>query len=105
MKTLIIINCIIACTVLILTLEMGFEIVAQVKKDFPNAKFIEKTLVAKIIGWISIVIRSLIPIYNIIVLIGYLFARDTMIKQGYDILLNRMIRESNFQKGVNNANK
>lgn len=93
MKTLIIINCVIACINLILVLEMGCETVARVKKDYPNAKFMEKTLVAKLIGWISIIIRDLIPIYNIIILIGFLFMRETMIEQGYETLLNRMIED------------
>ena len=93
MKTLIIINCVIACINLILALEIVSETVAQVKKDYPNAKFIEKTLIVKIIGWISIIIRTLIPIYNIIILIGFLFMREKMIEQGYETLLNRMIED------------
>lgn len=93
MKTLIIINCVIACINLILVLEMGCETVAQVKKDYPNVKFMEKTLVAKLIGWISIIIRDLIPIYNIIILIGFLFMRETMIEQGYETLLDRIIED------------
>lgn len=93
MKILIIINCVIACINLVLALEMCFEVVAQVKKDYPNAKFIEKTLIAKIIGWISIIIRNLIPVYNIIVLIGFLFMRETLIEQGYETLLDRKIED------------
>lgn len=93
MKTLIIINCVIACINLILVLEMGCETVAQVKKDYPNVKFMEKTPIAKLIGWISIIIRALIPIYNIIILIGCLFMRDRMIEQGYETLLNRIIED------------
>ena len=93
MKTLIIINCVIACINLILVLEIGCETVAQVKKDYPNAKFMEKTPIAKLIGWISIIIRTLIPIYNIIILIGFLFMRETMIEQGYETLLDRIIED------------
>lgn len=93
MKTLIIINCVIACINLILVLEMGSEVVAQVKKDYPNAKFMEKTLIAKLIGWISIIIRDLIPIYNIIILIGCLFMREKMIEQGCETLLDRIIED------------
>lgn len=93
MKTLIIINCVIACSNLILALEIIFEAVTQIKRDYPNAKFMEKTPIAKLIGWVSIVIRVLIPIYNIIILIGFLFMRETMIEQGYDTLLNRKIED------------
>ena len=93
MKTLIIINCVIACINLIFLLEMTSEIVAQVKRYYPNAKFMEKTPIAKLISWISIIIRTLIPIYNIIILIGFLFMRETMIEQGYDTLLNRKIED------------
>ena len=89
-------NCVIACINLIFALEIVSEVVAQVKKDYPNAKFIEKTFIAKLIGWISIIIRDLIPIYNIIILVGFLFMRETMIEQGYETLLNRMIRENDF---------
>ena len=93
MKTLIIINCVIACINLILALEIVFETVVQVKKDYPNVKFMEKTPIAKLIGWISIIIRALIPIYNIIILIGFLFMRETMIEQGYETLLDRIIED------------
>ena len=93
MKTLIIINYVIACINLILALEIVSETVAQVKKDYPNAKFMEKTPIAKLIGWISIIIRALIPIYNIIILIGFLFMRETMIEQGYETLLDRIIED------------
>lgn len=53
----------------------------------------EKTPIAKLIGWISIIIRALIPIYNIIILIGFLFMRETMIEQGYETLLDRIIED------------
>lgn len=93
MKTLIIINCIIAIINLILMFEIMFEVITQVKREYPNAKFIEKTSIAKLIGWISIVIRTLIPIYNIIILIGFLFMRETMIEQGYKTLIDRIVED------------
>lgn len=93
MKTLIIINCVIACINLILSLEMVFEVVVQVKKDYPNAKFMEKPPIAKLIGWMSIIIRVLIPIYNIIILIGPLFMRETVMEQGYQTLVDRIIED------------
>lgn len=93
MKTLIIINCVIAITNMILMSEIISEVIAQVKRDYPNAKFMEKTPIAKLIGWISIIVRDLIPIYNIIILIGFLFMRETMIEQGYETLLDRIIED------------
>lgn len=93
MKTLIIINCIIAVINMILMFEIMIEVVTQVKREYPNAKFIEKTPIAKMIGWISIVIRILIPIYNIIILISFLFMRETMIEQGYETLIDRIVED------------
>jgi len=93
MKTLIIINCTVAIVTLILTLEIVESTITIFKKDYPNVKLNKVSIKAKIIGNIGIIIRSLIPIYNIFVLLGTLFMRDTLIDKGYEILINRIVED------------
>ena len=93
MKTLLIINCVVAIVILILTFEITESTIAIFKKDYPNAKLNKVSTRAKIIGYIAIITRSLIPIYNIIILCGTLFMRDTLINKGYDALINRIVED------------
>ena len=93
MKTLIIINCVVAIVTLILTLEIMTSTATIFKKDYPNAKLNKVSIKAKIITYISIIIRVLIPIYNIILLLGTLFMREALIDEGYEILVNRIVED------------
>ena len=93
MKTLMIINCIIAIVTLALTLEIVETTAVSFKKDYPNAKFNKIPVRTKIIGYIAIIIRSLVPIYNIIILCGILFMRDTLIDKGYEKFMDRVIED------------
>lgn len=93
MKILIIINCAIAYSNLILALEIISTAITRIKRDYPNAKFIEQTPMIKFIGWLGVIVRVLIPIYNIITLVGFLFMRETMIEQSYKTLLDRKIED------------
>ena len=93
MKTLIIINCVVAIVTLILTLEICESTITTFKKDYPNVKLNKVSVKAKIIGYIALIIKSLIPIYNIFVLCGVLFMRDTLIDKGYEILVNRIVED------------
>lgn len=93
MKTLLIINCTVAIITLILTLEIVESTATIFRKDYPNAKLNKVSVKAKIIGYIAMIIKSLIPIYNIIVLLGTLFMRDTLIDKGYEILIGRVIED------------
>ena len=93
MKTLIIINCVVAIITLILTLEIVESAATIFRKDYPNAKLNKVSVKAKIIGYIAMIIRSLIPIYNIVALLGTLFMRDTLIDKGYEILVNRIVED------------
>ena len=93
MKTLIIINCVVAIVILILTLEIVESTVAIFKKDYPNVKLNESSTKAKTISFISVIVRSLIPIYNILVLLITLFARDTLINKAYETLMDRIIED------------
>lgn len=93
MKTLIIINCVVAIITLILTLEIVESTATMFKKDYPNVKLNKVSVKAKIISYVAIIIKSLIPIYNIIVLLGTLFMRDTLIDKGYEILINRIVED------------
>ena len=91
MKIILIIDCIIALANLILVVEIAETAKAEFKRDYPTAKFNEVSTKAKVIGWISIIIRALIPIYNLICLTGFLFMRETMIDKGYEQLMDRMV--------------
>lgn len=93
MKTLIIINCVVAIITLILTLEIVESTATIFKKDYPNVKLNKVSVKAKIIGYIAMIIRSLIPIYNIFILCSTLFMRDTLMDIGYETLVNRIIED------------
>lgn len=91
MKTILIINCIVALINLILVAEIAETAKTEIKRDYPTAKFTEVSTKAKVIGWVSVIVRTLIPIYNLICLAGFLFMRDRMIEEGYGLLMDRMI--------------
>lgn len=93
MKTLLIINCIIACVVFILALEIDCVAISTFKKDYPNAKLNKTSTFTKVIAIIAFIVKSLIPIYNIICLICCLFMRSKMIEIGYTTLFDRIIEE------------
>lgn len=93
MKTIIIINGIIACVVLIFTLEIACVSISTFKKDYPNVKLNKVSTFTKVIVIITTIIKSLIPIYNIMCLIGCLLMRDEMIEVGYDTLFDRIVGE------------
>lgn len=91
MKIILIIDCIIALANLILVVEIAETAKAEFKRDYPTAKFNEVSTKAKVIGWISVIVRTLIPIYNLICLAGFLFMREIMIDKGYEQLMDRMV--------------
>ena len=91
MKTILIINCIVALINLILAVEITETAKTKVKRDYPTAIFNEVPTKTKVIGWVSIIVRTLIPIYNLICLAGFLFIREAMIDKGYEQLMDRMI--------------
>ena len=93
MKTLLIIDCVVALITLILTAEIIEATALEFRKDYPNAELDVAPIRAKIIGFISLVVRTLIPIYNLICLAGFLFMRDTMIEKGYEVLVDRIVKE------------
>ena len=93
MKTLLIINCIVALVTLILATEIVEATALEFRKDYPNAELNVVPIRAKIIGSISLIVRALIPIYNLICVVGFLFMRDTMIEKGYEVLVDRIVKE------------
>ncbi len=93
MKTLLIINCIIALVTLILAAEIVEATALEFRRDYPNAELDIVPIRAKIIGSINLIVRALIPIYNLICVVGFLFMRDTMIEKGYEVLVNRIVKE------------
>lgn len=93
MKTLIIINCIIAIITFILTLEIAEYTATIFKVDHPNVKLNKVTIKTKIISYIAIIIKVSIPIYNILILYGTLFMREDLIIQEYETLMNRIVED------------
>ena len=93
MKTLLIIDCIVALIMLILTAEITEAVRIEFRRNYPTAELNVVPIRAKIIGSISLVVKALIPIYNLICIVGFLFMRDTMIEQGYEILIDRIVKE------------
>lgn len=93
MKTLLIIDCIVALVTLILATEIVEATALEFRKDYPNAELNVIPIRTKIIGSINLVVRALIPIYNLICVVGFLFMRDTMIEKGYEVLVNRIVKE------------
>lgn len=91
MKTILIIDCIVALINLILVAEIAETAKINFKRDYPTAKFNEVSTKAKIIGWVSVIVRALIPIYNLICLAGFLFMRETIIDKGYEQLMGRVV--------------
>ena len=93
MKTLLIIDCIVALVTLILALEMTEAVGLEFRKNYPNAKLNTVPIRAKIIGSIALLVKSLIPIYNLACIVGFLFMRETLMEKGYEILVNRIVEE------------
>lgn len=93
MKTLIIIDCIIAVVTLILAFEIVERARIKFRKDYPTAKLNTTSKKSKIIGIIALIIKALIPIYNLICVIGFLFLTDTMIQESYKQLIENIIED------------
>lgn len=93
MKTLLIANCVVALVMLILATELTQVIKIEFRKDHPNATLNSVPMTAKIIGHIAMIVKAFIPIFNLICVVGFLFAKDKMIDDGYEVLVNRIIKE------------
>lgn len=93
MKTLLIIDCIVALVMLVLITEITEAVRVEFRRNYPNAELNLIPTRAKIVSGISLIIKSLIPIYNLICIVGFLFMRDTMIEKGYEVLIDRIVKE------------
>ncbi len=93
MKTLLIVNCVIALVMLILATELTQVIKVEFRKDHPNATLNTVPVFAKIVGYTAMIVKAFIPIFNLICVVGFLFARDKMIDDGYEVLVNRIVKE------------
>ena len=82
----LLVNVFVAVLVLIFTYDLAFA-AARVIKSIPNYPKKKMSFVEKLFSFLSTIVKSIIPIYNIIVLIGLLFCdRQEMIeriKAGY----------------------
>ena len=76
----LLVNVCVAVLVLIFTYELAFA-AARVIKSMPNYPKKKTSFGEKLVSFLSTIIKSLIPIYNIIILMGLLFCdRQEMIK-------------------------
>ena len=68
----LVVNVFVAMSVLILTYSLAFT-AARIIKSMPNYSKRKKFSGEKLFSFLSTVVKSLIPIYNLVVLIGLLF--------------------------------
>ena len=77
----LLVNVFVAALVIIFTYDLAFA-AARVIKSMPNYSKKEFSFGERIVSVLSTVVKSLIPIYNIIVLLGLLFCdRQEMIER------------------------
>lgn len=77
----LLINVFVAALVLIFTYDLAFTTV-RIIKSMPNYQKKKISFGEKLFSFLSAIVKSLIPIYNIIVLIGLLFCdRQKMIER------------------------
>ena len=77
----LLVNVFVAALVLILTYDLAFTTV-RIIKSMPNYPKKKISFGEKLFTFLSTIVKSLIPIYNIIVLIGLLFCdRREMIER------------------------
>lgn len=77
----LLVNVFVAVLVLIFTYELAFT-TARIIKSNPNYPKQKSSFGEKLFSFLSTIIKSLIPIYNIVVLIGLLFCdRQEMIER------------------------
>ena len=77
----LLVNMFIAVLVLIFTYDLAFTTVRAIK-SMPNYPKKKISFGEKLFSFLSTIVKSLIPIYNIIVLIGLLFCdRQEMIER------------------------
>lgn len=77
----LLVNVSIAVLVLIFTYDLAFA-AASVIKSIPNYPKRKTSFAEKLFSFLTTMVKSLIPIYNIIILIGLLFCdRQEMIRK------------------------
>ena len=77
----LLVNVFVAVLVLVFTYDLAFT-TARVIKSMPNYPKRKISFGEKLFSFLSTIVKSLIPIYNIIVLIGLLFCdRQKMIER------------------------
>ena len=72
MKVLLLINLIVAVVDLILVYSVAFEALRKIKLH-PRHKEIKHSIGEKIFSALETLIKSLLPLYNIVLLLGLLF--------------------------------
>ena len=77
----LLVNVLIAVFVLIFTYELAFTTARVIKAD-PNYPKVKTSFGEKLFSFLSTIVKSIIPIYNLFILIGLLFCdRQEMIER------------------------
>jgi hypothetical protein len=77
----LLVNVFVAMLVLIFTYDLAFT-TARIIKSIPNYPKTKTSFGEKLFSFLSTIVKSLIPIYNIVVLMGLLFCdRQEMIER------------------------
>lgn len=68
----------------------------NVLSKYPNSHFKPNpnSMVMRIISFISMILKSLIPIYNLLVVCGYLFTWDTMVEKAEELIIETRLEEN-----------
>lgn len=68
----------------------------NVLSKYPNCHFKPNpnSMAMRIISLISVILKTLIPIYNLLLVCGYLFTWDTMVKKAEEQIIETRLEEN-----------
>lgn len=89
MKTLIFINYAVAVVALILAIEICFRIIEEFERLYPNMKLRQVHPISKVFNLISLVVKCMIPLYNILLIISMLVFSERIVEEGIIYLRKR----------------
>ena len=84
MKIIFIIYVVISILTFIFSFASAKIAWLKVKKEFPNTEFEKVPLIEKFFSWVRFIILCLIPLYNFLILMIYIFRWDNMVKMGME---------------------
>ena len=95
LKYFIIIELFIVLFIVASTFAVVIVARTNIKNRYPNAQFRPNpnSMIARLLLLFVLVLKALIPIYNLIVVCGFLFMWDALVEQAEQLLLERKIEE------------